>query len=108
MIVGPFDRYNYLDKMSGITTLFEISGGYGDKTVYDIIETHHPVEVPGVEGLLIPSGTLGRILKVLAPNIAFVYWEVNHMSLFVAMILILKLLVIFFLCYFTLRLWRLY
>ncbi|URE33858.1 mRNA transport [Musa troglodytarum] len=38
--------YNYLDKMSGITTLFEISGGYGDKTVSDIIETHHPVAVP--------------------------------------------------------------
>ncbi|CAL9124572.1 unnamed protein product [Musa textilis] len=80
--------YNYLDKMSGITTLFEISGGYGDKTVSDIIETHHPVEVPGVEGLWIPSGTLGRILKVLAPNIAFVYWECAHSGI---LLLLLRL-----------------
>ncbi|URE36597.1 mRNA transport [Musa troglodytarum] len=80
--------YNYLDKMSGITTLFEISGGYGDKTVSDIIETHHPVAVPGVEGLLIPSGTLGRILKVLAPNIAFVYWECAHSGI---LLLLLRL-----------------
>ncbi|KAJ8512137.1 hypothetical protein OPV22_002571 [Ensete ventricosum] len=53
--------YNYLDKMS---------------------------EVPGVEGLLIPSGTLGLILKVLAPNIAFVYWECAHSGI---LLLVLRL-----------------
>ncbi|WOL09689.1 hypothetical protein Cni_G18442 [Canna indica] len=70
--------YNYLDKMNGITTLFEIPGDHSVKSVSDIIQTPHPVEVPGVEGVIIPSKNYGQVLKVLAPNIALVHWECAH------------------------------
>ena len=63
--------------MSGITTLFEIPGGSGVVNLHDIIEIHHQFNVPGIEGLVIPSGTCGQVLKVIDANVALVRWEVR-------------------------------
>lgn len=63
--------------MSGITTLIEFPSGYVGKNIFDTVETHHPIVIPGVEGLMIPSGSCGCILKVVTPNIGFIRWEAS-------------------------------
>ncbi|XP_042423045.1 uncharacterized protein LOC122010593 [Zingiber officinale] len=81
--------FNYLDKMSGITTLIEFPSGYVGKNIFDTVETHHPIVIPGVEGLMIPSGTCGHILKVLTPNIGLIRWECAHSGI---LLLLLRML----------------
>lgn len=63
--------------MSGITTLIEFPSGYVGKNIFDTVETHHPIVIPGVEGLMIPSGSCGHILKVVTPNIGLIRWEAS-------------------------------
>lgn len=64
-----------MNKSVGISTLFEISR----ESLVDnqIVETPVPLHVLGVEGLLIPSKTRGRVLKVFGENTALVRWEVR-------------------------------
>lgn len=44
--------------------------------ISQIVETHQPVHVPGIEGLFIPSNTRGHVLKMIGSNTALVRWEV--------------------------------
>ncbi|XP_074569458.1 uncharacterized protein LOC141826101 [Curcuma longa] len=81
--------FNYLDKMSGITTLIEFPSGYVGKNIFDTVETHHPIVIPGVEGLMIPSGSCGHILKVVTPNIGLIRWECAHSGI---LLLLLRML----------------
>lgn len=41
-----------------------------------IVETHLPINIPGIEGLFIPGKTRGHILKVIGGDTALVRWEV--------------------------------
>lgn len=70
--------YNYLERMNGVTTIYTIpcvadGVGYGHQ-----IESHHPVSIPSIEGITIPQGTHGYILKVLQEDTALVRWEFPH------------------------------
>jgi nuclear pore complex protein Nup188 len=56
--------------------LFEINSDSLVDNISQIVETHLPVHVPGVEGLFIPSKTRGHALKVIGGNTALVRWEV--------------------------------
>ncbi|XP_057965187.1 uncharacterized protein LOC131155793 [Malania oleifera] len=67
--------YNFLDKSVGISSLFEISSNTLEDNISQIVETHLPLHVPGVEGLIIPSETRGHVLKVIDQNVALVRWE---------------------------------
>uniref|UniRef100_A0A2N9H720 Uncharacterized protein n=1 Tax=Fagus sylvatica TaxID=28930 RepID=A0A2N9H720_FAGSY len=67
--------YNFLDKSVGISSLFEINSDSLVDNISQIVETHLPVHVPGVEGLFIPSKTRGHVLKVIGGNTALVRWE---------------------------------
>lgn len=78
--------YNYLDKMGGITTLFEIPDGYGVVNLHDIIEIYHQFNIPGIEGLVIPSGTCGQVLKVIDANVVLVRWECAHSGVFLLLL----------------------
>ncbi|XP_008788374.2 uncharacterized protein LOC103706141 isoform X1 [Phoenix dactylifera] len=78
--------YNYLDKMSAITTLFEIPGGSGAVNLHDIIEIQHQFNIPGIDGLVIPSGTCGQVLKVIDANVALVRWECAHSGVFLLLL----------------------
>ena len=62
--------------MSGITLPFEIPGGSCVVNIYDIIETRQQLRIPGVEGLIIPRGIRGHVLKVIDANFILVHWEV--------------------------------
>ncbi|XP_052191958.1 uncharacterized protein LOC127801127 isoform X2 [Diospyros lotus] len=67
--------YSFLDKSVGISSLFEIStDSFIDKDS-QIVETHLPLCIPGVEGLFIPANTRGHILKVIEGNTALIRWE---------------------------------
>lgn len=74
------NRYRFLDKSVGISTLFEIENDSVVDGSSQIVETLRPLPVPGVDGLLIPSHTRGQVLKVLGSNTALVRWEVNGLS----------------------------
>lgn len=74
------NRYNFLDKSVGISSVFEISRDSLVDNISQIVETHLPVHIPGIEGLFIPSKTRGHVLKMIGGNTALVRWEVIKQS----------------------------
>lgn len=73
-----FNRFNFLDKSVGISSLFEINSSTLVDRIPEIVETQQPLLVPGMEGLLIPCKTRGNVLKVVGGNTVLVRWEVNE------------------------------
>ncbi|KAL7002582.1 hypothetical protein U1Q18_003734 [Sarracenia purpurea var. burkii] len=69
--------YNFLDKSTGISSLFEISNDSWINEVSQIVETRVPLSIPGAEGLQIPSNTRGHVLREINGNTALVRWEHN-------------------------------
>ncbi|WCJ39807.1 hypothetical protein M5689_020767 [Euphorbia peplus] len=80
--------YNFLDKSVGISSLFEMTNESLVDDMSQIVETHLPLPVPGVESLFIPRRTRGHVLKVIGGNTALVRWEYAQSGL---LILILRL-----------------
>ncbi|KAL3515020.1 hypothetical protein ACH5RR_021922 [Cinchona calisaya] len=67
--------YNFLDKSVGLSSLFEISSdSLVDGTSKTVI-THLPLHVPNIEGLIIPRGTRGQVIRMIDRNTALVRWE---------------------------------
>jgi len=62
--------------MNGITLLSEVPGGSQVVDSYSIIVAPNQIDIPSVEGLVIPKGTHGQILKFIDANIALIRWEV--------------------------------
>ncbi|KAK9287536.1 hypothetical protein L1049_015957 [Liquidambar formosana] len=86
---GPWPAecvYNFLDKSVGISTWFEISSDSLVDNISQIVETQQPLQVPGIEGLLIPSKTRGHVLKVYDGNTALVRWEYAQSGVFVLLL----------------------
>ncbi|KAG6410877.1 hypothetical protein SASPL_128950 [Salvia splendens] len=67
--------FNFLDKSTGLSTPFEIMNGPVVDAVSKIVETHSPLHVAGVEGLIIPGKSRGQVLRMLDDNCALVRWE---------------------------------
>lgn len=78
--------FNFLDKSVGISSLFELSGETLVENNSEIVETHSPLPVPGVESLLIPVGTRGHVLKILGGNTAIVRWEYEQSGVLVLLL----------------------
>lgn len=79
--------YNYLERMNGVTTLYATPGSVSDTVNYcDQIELHHPISIPGIEGITLPCGTHGYILKVLEDDVALVRWEFPHSGVFILLV----------------------
>ncbi|CAL4924385.1 unnamed protein product [Urochloa decumbens] len=75
--------YNYLERMNGVTTIYGIPCHVAKNMSYGHqIESHHPVSIPGIEGITVPCGTQGYILKVLQDNAVLVRWEFPHSGVF--------------------------
>ena len=81
-LLPPHDRYNFLEKSVGLSSLFEISSDSLVDGASKTVETHLPLRVPGVEGLIIPNGTRGQVIRMIDRNVALVRWEVNFELLF--------------------------
>ncbi|RID60778.1 hypothetical protein BRARA_F03903 [Brassica rapa] len=67
--------YNFLDKSVGISTLFDITSDSVVDGASQLVETSQPLQIPGLEGLVIPRNTRGRILRVINENTGLVRWE---------------------------------
>ncbi|OIV99597.1 hypothetical protein TanjilG_17407 [Lupinus angustifolius] len=78
--------YNFLDRSVGISSLFEINSDSQIDDVSHKVEARHTVLVPGIEGLFIPAGTRGHILKVVGDNTALVRWEYAPSGVFVLLL----------------------
>lgn len=78
--------YTFLDRSVGISSLLEISSDLLADDVYHILEAPHTVQVPGIEGLFVPSGTRGRVLKVVGEKTALVRWEYSPSGVFVLLL----------------------
>lgn len=70
-------RFNFLDKSVGFSTLFDITSDSPADEASQLVETSRPLHIPGLEGLVIPSNTRGRILRVIGENTVLVRWEVS-------------------------------
>ncbi|CAK8576856.1 unnamed protein product [Lathyrus sativus] len=78
--------YTFLDRSVGISSLFEISSDLLADDVYHILQTQQAVQVPGIEGLFVPSGTRGRVLKVVGEKTALVRWEYSPSGVYVLLL----------------------
>lgn len=67
--------YNFLDKSVGISTLFDITSDSRVDDASQLVETSRPLQIPRLEGLVIPSNTRGRILRLINENTGLVRWE---------------------------------
>ena len=76
-ILININRFNFLDKSVGISSLFEINSSTSVDRIPEFVETQEPLLVPGMEGLLIPCKTRGQVLKVVGGNTVLVRWEVS-------------------------------
>ncbi|KAF8646124.1 hypothetical protein HU200_065970 [Digitaria exilis] len=75
--------YSYLERMNGVTTVYAIPCSVAENMSYGHqVESNHPVSIPGIEGIMIPRGTNGYILKVLREDAALVRWEFPHSGVF--------------------------
>jgi nuclear pore complex protein Nup188 len=63
--------------MNGVTTIYTIPSVADGVDYGHQIESHHPVSIPGIEGITLPRGTHGYILKVLREDTVLVRWEVT-------------------------------
>ncbi|WJX51140.1 hypothetical protein P8452_37363 [Trifolium repens] len=78
--------YTFLDSSVGISSLFEISSDLLADDVYHILEAQQAVQVPGIEGFFVPSGTRGRVLKVVGEKTALVRWEYAPSGVYVLLL----------------------
>lgn len=62
--------------MRGITTLYQMPSGTGDARNKDMVRLRSPIGVPGVESIVIPSGTRGFFLRAVDESLVLVHWEV--------------------------------
>jgi nuclear pore complex protein Nup188 len=79
-------RYNFLDKSVGVSTLFDITSDSPADDASQLVETSRPLHIPGLEGLVIPSNTRGRILRVISENTVLVRWEYSLSGIIVLII----------------------
>ncbi|XP_073009852.1 uncharacterized protein [Typha latifolia] len=70
--------YDYLEKMSSITTLYEIPDDSVAVNIHHLIKIDYQMTIPGIEGHVIPNGTHGHVLKVIGENAVLVRWECAH------------------------------
>ncbi|CAB80539.1 putative protein [Arabidopsis thaliana] len=78
--------YNFLDKSVGVSTLFDITSDSPADDASQLVETSRPLHIPGLEGLVIPSNTRGRILRVISENTVLVRWEYSLSGIIVLII----------------------
>ncbi|XP_042000671.1 uncharacterized protein LOC121750240 isoform X3 [Salvia splendens] len=82
--------FNFLDKSTGLSTPFEIMNGPVVDAVSKIVETHSPLHVAGVEGLIIPGKSRGQVLRMLDDNCALVRWEHTESGVLVLLLRLAK------------------
>lgn len=75
--VCVLNRFNFLDKSTGLSSPVDISSCAIVNDASQTVMVVQPLHLPGIEGLVIPSGTRGHLLKMIDRDIALVRWEVT-------------------------------
>ncbi|ESQ53118.1 hypothetical protein EUTSA_v10024188mg [Eutrema salsugineum] len=78
--------YNFLDKSVGISTLFDITSDSLVDNASQLVETSQPLHIQGLEGLVIPSNTRGRMLRIIGEDTGLVRWEFSISGVIVLII----------------------
>ncbi|XP_021753127.1 uncharacterized protein LOC110718576 isoform X2 [Chenopodium quinoa] len=84
--------YNFMEKSVGISSVVEIDSDLWVGGASQLIETQIPLHVPTVEGLLIPSKTRGRILRMIDSKTALVRWEYKQSGMVVLLLRLAQML----------------
>lgn len=77
MLICFLNRFNFLDKSTGLSSPVDISSCLIVDDASQTVKVVQPLHLPGVEGLIIPRGTHGHLLKMIDRNTALVRWEVK-------------------------------
>ncbi|KAF3639071.1 hypothetical protein FXO38_22874 [Capsicum annuum] len=67
--------FNFLDKSTGLSSPVDVDLCSIVDDASQTVMVLQPLHLPGIEGLVIPSGTHGHLLKMIDTNIALVRWE---------------------------------
>ncbi|XP_016496025.2 uncharacterized protein LOC107815035 isoform X1 [Nicotiana tabacum] len=78
--------FNFLDKSTGLSSPVDISSCLIVDDASQTVKVVQPLHLPGVEGLIIPSGTLGHLLKMIDRNTALVRWEFSRSGVFMLLL----------------------
>ncbi|KZV41118.1 hypothetical protein F511_09314 [Dorcoceras hygrometricum] len=78
--------FNFLNKSVGLSTPMEIGNGSEVDAVSKVVETHFPLHVTGVEGLVIPSKSRGQVLRMIDKDVALVRWEYTESGVLVLLL----------------------
>ncbi|XP_021775850.1 uncharacterized protein LOC110739698 isoform X1 [Chenopodium quinoa] len=84
--------YNFMEKSVGISSVVEIDSDLLAGGASQLIETQIPLHVPTVEGLLIPSKTRGRILRMIDSKTALVRWEYKQSGMVILLLRLAQML----------------
>lgn len=77
MLIRVLNRFNFLDKSTGLSSPVDVDLCSIVDDASQTVMVLQPLHLPGIEGLVIPSGTHGHLLKMIDTNIALVRWEVT-------------------------------
>ncbi|KAH9623965.1 hypothetical protein KSS87_021079 [Heliosperma pusillum] len=83
--------YNFMEKSVGISSIVNMGSDIVEGES-QIVETQLPLQVPGVEGLFIPSKTLGRVLRIIDSKTAVVRWEYKQSGVLVLLLRLAQVL----------------
>ncbi|KAG2239471.1 hypothetical protein Bca52824_091717 [Brassica carinata] len=84
--------YNFLDKSVGISTSFDITSDSLVDEASQLVETSQPLQIPGLEGLVIPSNTYSLSgATVLIIHLANVLYTGNSREAFVILELVRRM-----------------
>ncbi|XP_059297405.1 uncharacterized protein LOC132050256 isoform X2 [Lycium ferocissimum] len=78
--------FNFLDKSTGLSSPVDISSCSVVDDASQTVMVAQPLHLPGIEGLVIPSGTRGHLLKMIDRNIALVRWEFSQSGVFMLLL----------------------
>lgn len=82
--------YDFLYKMTKITTLFQSDGFSYENNDSKTVQAHISLQVPGAYGLIIPVGTIGHIMKMVNEDVILVRWESMHSGILVVLIRLMQ------------------
>ncbi|MCD7459389.1 hypothetical protein HAX54_040819 [Datura stramonium] len=78
--------FNFLDKSTGLSSPVDIDSCSIVDDASQTVMAIQPLQLPSIEGLVIPSGTRGHLLKMIDRNIALVRWEFSQSGVFVLLL----------------------
>ncbi|KAM3398313.1 putative protein isoform X4 [Capsicum galapagoense] len=78
--------FNFLDKSTGLSSPVDVDLCSIVDDASQTVMVLQPLHLPGIEGLVIPSGTHGHLLKMIDTNIALVRWEFSQSGVFMLLL----------------------